>query len=91
MKDEDLIALGDSSEVLLDSASFTTVINTLVDGSFQAFVNSGPDDKDSRERCYHHYRALVDITNTLRQNVAVRDEINARLEEKNNGNNNQED
>tara|TARA_B100001094_G_C18136681_1_gene775510 strand:+ start:218 stop:496 length:279 start_codon:yes stop_codon:yes gene_type:complete len=92
MNEQELIRLGDDSESLLKSDSFNTVINTLVDGAFQAFVNSKPDESENRERCYTHYRACVDILNTLRHHVSVRDEINTKLEEENNtGNNNQED
>ncbi|MBT60837.1 MAG: hypothetical protein CMA63_04710 [Euryarchaeota archaeon] len=92
MTEEELIALGDDSESLLNSGSFTRVINTLVDASFQAFVNTEPEDNAGRERSYSHYRALVDITNTLRQQIAVRDEINTKNDEDNTtGNSDQED
>ena len=54
------------------------MINNLVETSFQNFVNSKPDDGASRERTYQHYRALLDVTNTLHQRVAVRDEMLAQ-------------
>jgi hypothetical protein len=85
-KQEELIRLGDEAEVLLKAAAFNSTINQLVEASFQAFCNSKADEKDARERSYTHYRALVDIVNTLQQRVAIRDEINAKA-----GDNNQED
>ena len=85
-KQEELVRLGDEAEVLLKAPVFNSTINQLVDASFHAFCNSKPDEKESRERSYTHYRALVDIVNTLQQRVAIRDEINAKA-----GDNNQED
>jgi len=89
MNEEELIALGDDAEGLLKSNSFNRVINSLVDGTFQTFVNTSPEDHIGRERSYAHYRALVDITNTLHQQVSVRDGINTKSDEIN-GNNDQE-
>tara|TARA_R100000278_G_scaffold122493_1_gene108829 strand:+ start:766 stop:1041 length:276 start_codon:yes stop_codon:yes gene_type:complete len=91
MKEEELVALGNDSENLLGNSCFSTVVNSLVDSSFQAFVNTSPEDVKGRERCYSQYRALVDVTNTLRHNMSVRDEIVAKYEKENSGNNNQED
>ena len=67
VKEEQLCRLGDEAEVLLKTPAFDATINQLVDTSFQAFVNSKPEDTQSRERSYNHYRALVDIVSTLQQ------------------------
>lgn len=92
MNEDMMIALGDDAEALLKSNHFNNVINALVESTFQTFVNTSPEDVSARERCYASYRAFVDVTNTLRQQISVRDEINAKNEEANNtGNNNQED
>lgn len=91
MQDEQLIALGDDAEALLKSEPLNRVVNTLADTAFQNFCNSSPEDTAGRERSYAHYRALIDILNTLRHQVAVRDEVNAKLDEENTGNINQED
>ena len=88
-KEEQLCRLGDDADVLLKTPAFDATINQLVDTSFQAFVNSKPEDTQSRERSYNHYRALLDIVSTLQQRVAVRDEINAKVAA--NDNNNQEE
>jgi len=88
-KEEQLCRLGDDADVLLKTPAFDATINQLVDTSFQAFVNSKPEDTQGRERSYSHYRALVDIVSTLQQRVAVRDEINAKVAA--NDNNNQEE
>lgn len=77
-QEAELLKQGDDAENLLNHPSFKSVINNLVETSFQNFVNSKPDDGASRERTYQHYRALVDVTNTLHQRVAVRDEILAQ-------------
>ena len=66
-KEEQLCRLGDDADVLLKTPAFDATINQLVDTSFQAFVNSKPEDTQSRERSYNHYRALVDIVSTLQQ------------------------
>jgi hypothetical protein len=85
-QEEELLRLGDEAEILISNPAFNSTVNQLVDVSFQAFVNSKPEDKEGRERSYSHYRALVDIVSTLQQRVSVRDEINAKA-----GDNNQED
>jgi len=72
---DELIKIGDDCETLLKSEPFTRVINALTEGSFQRFVNSKPEEKEERDHTYYHYRALVDVVNTLRQQVSVRDEI----------------
>jgi hypothetical protein len=86
-QEEQMIHLGDLAEQLIQSEAFTETINSLVEATFQTFVNSAPEQEDDRQRAYTHYRALVDITNTLRQRVSIRDEINA----KHDGDNNQTD
>jgi len=78
---DELIKIGDDCEALLKSQPFIRVINTLTEGSFQRFVNSKPEDKEERDHTYYHYRALVDVVNTLKQQVAVRDEIIAKEQE----------
>ena len=72
---DELIKIGDDCETLLKSEPFTRVINALTEGSFQRFVNSKPEEKEERDHTYYHYRDLVDVVNTLRQQVSVRDEI----------------
>ena len=78
---DELIKIGDDCETLLKSKPFTSVINGLTEGAFQRFVNSKPEDKEERDHTYYHYRALVDVVNTLKQQVAVRDEIIAKEQE----------
>ena len=75
---ETLVRLGEEAEVLLDSQAFSSTINQLVDASFQTFSNTAPLETEKREQAYHHYRALVDIVSTLRQRVAVKDEIESQ-------------
>ena len=82
MTEDELIALGSDAEVLLSSSAFTQTVNSLVDNTFQTFSNSPPDKPDERETAHSSYRALVDIVNTLRQRVSVRDEIIAKNESK---------
>lgn len=83
-KEETLINLGNEAEQLVNSEVFNKTINRMVEGSFQAFVNSKPEDAKARDKSYDHYRALVDIVNTLRHDVQVRDEIIAKNEQDNN-------
>lgn len=77
-QEEQLVQAGDDAEALLSAEAFDRVINSLVESTFQAFVNSKPEDGDQRERTFSHYRALVDVVNTLKQQVSVRDEILAK-------------
>ena len=63
-KEEQLVVAGNQAEKLLGTEIFTGTINAMVDGAFQAFANSKPEEADVRERTYHHYRALVDIVST---------------------------
>lgn len=81
---EELIQYGEDCELVLKSESFNRVVNSLVEQSFQKFVNSQPDQKVERETAYNHYRALVDVVNTLKQQVAVKEEIIAKSQEDDN-------
>jgi len=77
-KEEQLIQTGDMAEAVLNQDAFNTVINALVEQSFTQFCNTKPEEKEKREASYYHYRALVDVVNTLKQSVSVRDEILAK-------------
>ena len=77
-QEEQLVQAGDDAETLLSADAFDRVINSLVESTFQTFVTSKPEDGDNRERTFSHYRALVDVVNTLKQQVSVRDEILAK-------------
>jgi uncharacterized membrane protein YfhO len=90
-KEEQLVHLGNNAEALLKTDIFNLTINQLVEASFQAFCNSKPEDKESRERSYNHYRALVDIVNTLQQRVQVRDQINEKNAQLDNNNQEEEE
>jgi hypothetical protein len=77
-EEEQLVQLGEDAEAVLNSPAFERTVNKLVESTFQAFVNSKADEEDLRKQTYSHYRALVDVVNTLKQQVAVRDEILAK-------------
>lgn len=74
-QEEMLVETGNNAEALLSTEAFGKTINSIVEATFQAFVNSKPEEADAREKTYHHYRATVDIVNTLKQQISVRDEI----------------
>jgi len=76
-QEEQMVALGMDAEALLQSEVFTNAVNTLTEQSFQTFVNTDITEVEKRERLYNHYRGIVDVVGTLRQWVAVRDEIYA--------------
>lgn len=86
-QEEQLVMAGDEAGAVLNSTAFNSVINDLVEQSFQKFVNSEPKHKDVRDQAYSHYRALVDVVDTLKQRVQVRD----RIVEQQNGDNSQEE
>ena len=86
-QEEQLVTAGDEADALLKGSAFTSVVNDLVERAFQTFVNTAPEDKEKREYAYNHYRALVDVVDTLKQRVQVRDSI---LEQQN-GDNSQEE
>ena len=89
LNEDDLLRLGDEAQALLGADVFDKTVNDLVNQAFQTFCNSRPDDQETRERAYAHYRALVDIVQTLQQRVTVKDEIVAKSKTK--ANNKQED
>ena len=86
-QEEQLVVAGDEAGAVLSGSAFNSVINELVEKAFQTFVNTEPADKDKREYAYNHYRALVDVVDTLKQRVQVRDSII----EQQNGDNSQEE
>ena len=91
MSDSEMIDFGHDCEKLLTDQSFIKVFNLMIDQSIQSIVSTEPADKDGRERGYYHYRALADLISTLKQQVAVRDEILSRDETINPSDNNEED
>lgn len=88
--EEELLQLGDEADALLTSEAFNSVVNTLVEESFQRFVNSKPEEANTREQSYSHYRALVNIVHTLQERVSVRDEIMIERENDDSDNNGEE-
>jgi len=74
-QEEQMVALGMDAEALLQSEVFTNVVNALTEQSFQSFVNTDIADATKRERLYDHYRGIVDVVETLRHWVTVRDGI----------------
>ena len=76
--EDQLINIGNDAEKLLNNKAFNNVIDGIVQGTFQAFVNSNPEEPEIRERNYSAYRAVVDIVNTLKQQVSIKDEIEKR-------------
>ena len=86
-QEEQLVMAGDEAGAVLSGSAFNSVINELVERAFQTFVNTEPADKDKREYAYNHYRALVDVVDTLKQRVQVRGSII----EQQNGDNSQEE
>jgi len=81
--DDVLVDQGNDAEVLINHEAFTRSIDSIVEATFQQFVNSQHSEKDVRESAYAHYRALVDLVNTLKQRVNVRDEILNKIERDN--------
>ncbi len=77
-QEEQLVETGEAASAVLSQPAFNQVINSLVERSFQTFVNTNPDQGQQREQAYNHYRALVDVVDTLKQQVSVRDEILAK-------------
>ena len=82
-QEEQLVVAGDEASTVLESAAFNSVINELVEKTFQSFVNTDPNGQDKRENAYSHYRALVDVVDTLKQRVQVRNNIIEQLEQQN--------
>ena len=81
--DDAMVEQGNDAETLLNSEAFNRTINTVVDATFQTFVNSQYPENEKRDRAHAHYRALVDLVNTLKERVSVRDEIMAKIESDN--------
>lgn len=77
-QEEQLVTAGDEAEVLLKSSAFTSVVDSIVESAFSTFVNTKPSEGETREKAYHHYRAIADVVNTLKQRVEVRDNILAQ-------------
>ena len=78
-----LVQQGEDASFLLNNDTFNNTINQLVDTAFQQFVNSNQRTQRHREQSYHHYRALVEIISTLRQRVAVKEQIEAKADDNN--------
>ena len=81
MEEKQLLQAGEDAHALLNNPAFNRVVDVIVSQTFQAFVNTNPDEAQERERAYHHYQGLTDVVNTLKQQVEVRDQILAQQEE----------
>jgi len=79
-QEEHMYVLGGNAAALLEQECFTKVVNTLTEQSFQTFVNTNMDEPEKRERLYSHYRGIVDVVETLRHWVSVRDEIQTKAD-----------
>jgi hypothetical protein len=77
-KEEQLVQDGEAAEAVLSQPAFNEVINSLVERTFATFVNTKPEEGQERERQYSHYRALVDVVDTLKQQVSIKEEILAK-------------
>jgi len=88
MNEQELISQGEDAAALLGSEPFNRVVNKMVEQCFHNFVNSKPDENKERGITYYQYRALVDVVNTLKQHVQIKDEILVKNEE---GNTSQEE
>ena len=77
-QEEQLVTAGDEAEAVLSAPAFNSVVNELVETTFRAFVNTEPHESEKREQAYNHYRGLVDVVNTLKQRVEVRNGIQAQ-------------
>ena len=77
-EEEKIVAMGDHAENFLQSDSFNAIINSLVEQCFQSFAFSKPEDEAVRQHAYYQYLAVTEIVDTIKQRVAVRDEINNR-------------
>jgi len=79
--EENLVAEGDDAEALLNSQAFSGVVNSLIETTFEKFCMSGDSQEKEREATYQGYRALANLVDTLKERVAVRDQINERASE----------
>lgn len=80
---EILIEQGEAAEQLLASSAFSSVINELVEQTFEGFVNSAPNESEKREQIYSHYRAITDVVSSLKQRVTIKDQIVTRGDSQN--------
>ena len=84
LHEEQMVVMGNDAEQFLNSTVFTSVVNSLIEQSFNGYVNSAPQDIDQRNAVYFQYQALREIVDTIKQRVAIRDEIESKNESKNN-------
>ena len=77
-QEEQLVTAGDEAEAVLSAPAFTSVVDEIVEQTFSTFVNTDPVDEHLREKAYNHYRAIVDVVNTLKHRVDIRNEIIAQ-------------
>lgn len=77
-EEETLIAKGEDAEALLSHPAFDSAIQSMVETCFQTFAMSKYEDKEARESAYYQYIAVTGLVNTLKQSIAVRDEIKSK-------------
>ena len=80
-QEEQMIHLGNAAEETLKNEAFATIVNQLINNSFNSFVGTEPGDSDARTAAYYQYKAIREVVDTMQQHVSVRDEINGRNKE----------
>ena len=81
-QEDQMVAMGTDAEQFLNSEVFTSVVNSLVELSFNTYINSAPKDIEQRNAVYYQYQALREIVDTIKQRVAIRDEIESTTSKK---------
>lgn len=75
MNNEILIERGNAAENLLRQDVFAAAMNELINMYLNGLLQTKPDQSKERELAYAGARAVQDISGTLNQWVAIRDQI----------------
>lgn len=77
----EVLERGDAAEGLLQSDTFTSVMNDLSNFHVSAMTACHPTERDREARDYHHLmlHALREIVDELRSRIAAAQEIEDRL------------
>ena len=74
------VKLGNLASDFLNTEAYKEVMAGLINSTVQVFLNTTVGEADKREHAFYFNRAIQDIDATLKQWVAIRDQILERAE-----------
>lgn len=84
MTEDDIVERGLIAQQILNDQAFLGFVQDTQDMIKEALINTDFADVAERERLYYRYKAMDDIIGTMKTYIAIKDEVAAKREAKEN-------